>query len=322
MECGSRTGSVFREPTKSRLGPIFFTAIVCIGLSLSSFADIVILQNGKTVAGTILKQDADGVLVQLDYGTARFEKRYIKEIKNEQAIEDGTASISQRIPSWSRIISMFATNRWVQDMKQVPATVIDNGVLKDVPYISFRCNGNGYEINIYGDLDSPAGFEIGAINHLSKNAPAKTNGVNFVVSVLSKEGDKKTVRALDILGKDTRQLEGMSFELTLPDEPDAYGGWWVSVYDEKKLANARATGAELLTITQPKAEPRFQPVVATVQPAAAFPDVPAWSPSEISYSRPSDTSSSSGGGRVFVRGYTRKDGTYVNSHTRSSARRH
>jgi len=34
-----------------------------------------------------------------------------------------------------------------------------------------------------------------------------------------------------------------------------------------------------------------------------------------------NTSSSSSGGSVYVKGYTRKDGTYVRPHTRSTARR-
>lgn len=304
---------------------IFLTTFLLAAFNQPCVADVIILQNGKTVAGTILQQDVNGVLVQLDYGTVRYQTPYIKEVKKESVALTGESE-SQRIPNWGRIISTLATNVWVQDIKQIPATVIYDGILNNVPYISFRCNGAGYEVNVYGDLDNPAGFEIGAVNHLNKNAMAKTNCIKFVATILKTEADKRLVLNLNSNGKVVMARDGITFEITQPDEPDAYGGWWISVYDTNALVKARVSGPELLAITQPKAEAKFQSQ-APAQVTAA-PEVQNWTPAEISYSRPrisysspDATSYAGSGDRVYVRGYTRKDGTYVSAHTRSKPSR-
>jgi hypothetical protein len=278
-------------------------------------ADVVILESGKVITGNVLQQDSDGVLVQMDYGTFRYPLSMIKDVRKEKIDASAESSSAQRIPNWAKIVSLLATNGWAHELKQIPATVIDNGVLEDVPYISFRCNTGGYEINIYGDLDHPSGVGIGAVNYLVKNDDAKSNCVNFIASVLASDGDKKVVSTLNLNQKELTKKDGMTFETTFPDEPDAYGGWWVSVYDETSLAKARASGAELLAITQPRVEPKPQPVVVVSEPVVITPST-TWSSDDFSYSRPS-RSDSSAGGEVYVRGYYRANGTYVNSYTRS-----
>ena len=257
--------------------------------------------------------------MQMDYGTLHYPQSWIKDVQrntNDFVVEpNGT----KRIPRWGEIISTLATNVWAHELKQIPATVIDNGVLEDVPYISFRCTSAGYEINIYGDLDNPACVEIGAVNYLVKSAEAKSNCVNFIASILLGASDKEIVKSLNLSQKELKKKSGLTFETTFPDESDSYGGWWVSVYDENALTNARASGPELLAITQPRIAPKPQPIVATPKPtASAMEPVSAWSPDELSYSRPSVSDYSGTGGRVYVRGYYRKDGTYVHSYTRSS----
>jgi len=118
--------------------------------------------------------------------------------------------------------------------------------------------------------------------------------------------------------KDMQKIKGMTVEITQPSEPDAYGGWWISVYDENALTNARANGEDLLSITQPripkKQQVAAQPLVVT---AATAPSTDSsWSADDISNSRPDLLDSSNQGGTVYVRGYYRKNGTYVHSYTR------
>jgi hypothetical protein len=293
--------------------------IFCLfsGFAISSVnADVTILQNGDVITGKVLQQDSDGVLVQMEYGTFRYPQTMIKDVRKEVVSVSAEPHSAQRIPNWAKIISVLTTNGWAHELKQIPATVIDNGVLKDVPYISFRCNSGGYEMNIYGDLDHPAGVEIGAVTYLVKSDAAKSNCVSFISSVLTSDGDEEIVRALNLNRKVLEKREGMTFETTFPDEPDAYGGWWVSVYDESALTNARASGPELLAITQPRVEPKPQPIV-TSQPITATPETPSWTANDFSYSRPSSSDSSSDGDRVYVRGYYRSNGTYVQPYTRS-----
>ena len=242
-----------------------------------------LLKHGKSSLGKVLQQDSDGALIQMDYGTFRYPLSRIKDVRKETIAAPSESVSGQRIPNWAKIISLLVTNGWAHGLVRFAATVIDNGVLKDVPSVSFRCNTGGYEINIYGDLDNPSGVEIGAVDYLVKDDEAKSNCVNFICSVLANGDDQKIVGALNLKQKDLTNETGMTFETTLPDEPDAYGGWWVSVYDEKSLATARASGPELLAITQPRIEPPPRPIYFTPQPAAAPPETTPWTASDFSY---------------------------------------
>jgi len=231
-------------------------------------ADVVVLQSGEVLTGKVLQQDANGVLIQLDSGTYRYPPDFIREVRKEAVAAPHVSNNGQRIPDWAQIVSLLANNGWADGLKQVPATVINYGKFDNVPYISFRCASGGYEINIFGDLNNPAAVQIGAMTYLKESAEAKTNCVNFICSVLANVADRKTVRALNWNQKDQGKNGGMTFETILPGEWGSYGGWWVSVYNDNALANARASEAELLAITQPRvAAP--QPVAANSQPAAA-----------------------------------------------------
>jgi hypothetical protein len=283
------------------------TLVICLtvfSLSQSAIADILILQYGDIVIGKIVQTNGDGVDIQQASGTVHWPGSMVKELKYEK-----DESTTNRVPSWVKIISQLASKEWAHDIKQIPATVIDNGVLKDVPYISFRCNTGGYEINIYGDLDNPSCVEIGAIGYNVNNSQAKSNCVDFIASILTAQLDKRIVQTLKWSPKDITNYLGITFEVTLPSEPDAYGGWWISVYSEDSLSNARASGAELLSITQPKIRQRATPTYTT--PAYQ------WSDNDIStYSRPNLNKSPSEGA-VWVNGYTRSNGKYVQGYYRN-----
>lgn len=297
---------------KTRL-PIAAISTIIVALLFDSplKADVVILQYGNIVTGNILQQDDDGLQIQTSSGTVRYPLSLVQDVRKEEA-----ESTTNRIPSWVKIISQLTTNEWAHEIKQIPATVIDNGILQNVPYISFRCNSDGYEINIYGDLEKPACIEIGAIKYLVKNNEAKSNCVNFICSLLRNDDDRKITRALKWKPKDMQKTNEWTFEITLPDEPDSYGGWWISVYSEDECSTARASGGDLPSITQPKT----RPVVTTpIHPAATASANYTWSDNDIStYSRPSTPRSSGNGGSVYVNGYYRKNGKYVAGYWRSS----
>ncbi len=313
---------------RNRYGPQRLRRIVCdaFGAALLVLlfhpspdkADVVILETGRVINGTILQQDDEGVLIQMDYGTYRYPKSWVKDVRKETIDSPGQTNGTQRIPSWAKIVSTLATNGWAHELKQIPAPVIDRGFLKNVPYVSFSCNSGGYEVNIYGDLDKPAAVQVGAIKYLVNNDDARTNCVNFLSSLLA-EDDQTAVRALSMSRKDMENKNGMTFENMLPFEPDAYGGWWMSVYDENALTHARASGSELLSITQPGVITNSQPVWGTAQPAATTPvSNDSWTPDEMTNAPPAAASHAAHGHRVYVRAYTRKNGTYA-AHTNKAA---
>jgi len=115
-----------------------------------------------------------------------------------------------------------AVQPWASTLQQIPATVIDNGVLRNVPYKSFRARC-AYEINNYGDPAVPAGVEIGVRGGLLEDESAKRNCLAFICSLLRDSADREAVHGLSLeKGKTLRN--GLTFEVTPPSDADAYGG--------------------------------------------------------------------------------------------------
>jgi hypothetical protein len=246
-------------------------------------ADVVMLENGGVLAGTVLQQDDEGILIKMDSGTHRYPASWIKTVKKEPAAAHHVSNNGRRIPDWAQIVTLLANTGWSQGLKQVPATMIESGIWKNVPYISFQCRSDGYALNIFGDLEDPAAVQIGAMSYLKQSDEAKSNCVNFICSVLANLDDRKMIRALSSTQKDRQQNGKLTAETLMPGEWGSYGGWWVSVYSEKALATARASDAELFALTHPPAaapQPAFAPAppAAVAPPAAAPPGVGAAPP--------------------------------------------
>jgi hypothetical protein len=205
--------------------------------------------------------------------------------------------------------------------------VIDKGVMRSVPYTSYRCGSGGdYEVNVYGDPDAPAGVEIGIYGALTKDSSAKQHCVEFISSVLPDKTDVALLKAAR-LDEDKIERGGMTIEITPPTAEDAYGGWWVSVYYEQRLDQARASDSELKAITIARDEPSRSAVrTPAAKPSSATTHEPDldWGRDDLKRARKPSVSAGAAtpsGGRVYVRGYYRKDGTYVQGHTRSRPRR-
>jgi hypothetical protein len=261
----------------------------------------------------LIAAQKDVVAAQTSQVRRAAEQQRLKELKDK--LEDDRKAIDRlvreeqearglradRLPPLARCVELAASADWGGDLTQIPATVIDTGVLKHVPYQSHRAGD--YELNVYGDPDSPACVEIGATGAALRSAAAKGQCVAFMASLLADPGDRSLLRSLK-LGQDLQKRGGLTFEVTPETAPDAYGGWWVSVYDTAALDRSRASPPELAAITVPKEAP------APAAPAPTYAPLP-WSPRERELARP-------GGKTVYVRSYVRKDGTYVQAHTRAA----
>ncbi|MGV3773376.1 MAG: hypothetical protein ACO1QB_10780 [Verrucomicrobiales bacterium] len=311
------------SPTKR-----FLCCFLLLGLlHYNLFADVVVLNNGEVADGTILKQDDNSILFKLDYGTITYLKSAIKSIKTNAvpAYSNSEYKLNKegQLPQWDLVVSKLSQSDWTHSVKQIPATVIDQGILKFIPYISFRCNAGTYQMNVYGDLDSPVAIDIGTLKYGSEEA--KTNCFQFIESLFQNSKAKEIIPKLSLNQKSFFKLESLTFETTLPTEADAYGFWWISVYNESALEKSRVTEKDLLTISELQDPPKK--LSSTVSTPASVSissgNLPAYKISRIpsqnqfpSWSREELSQARSGGGRVFVRGYRRKDGTYVKPHTR------
>ena len=288
-----------------------FTGIIFSLAATAALADTITLNRGGTVEGVVVKETDKGVLVCLKHGMIGLEKTEIKSIKKGKRDneKDGTA----RLSGWQKCIDVAVHQDWGGSLRQIPATVIDQGDFKYIPYSSF--SSGKYELNVYGDPELPAGIEIGVKNSLIESAVAKRNCLDFMVAVVREPKDKDVLKSLS-LDKDRKERDGMTFEVTPETAEDAYGGWWVSVYDARALDATRATEKELKDITVPRNNTKPGKSPAKTDPNRSANDILLWTPSELSTTplRPKPGSS----GTVYVRGYYRKNGTYVQPHTRSA----
>lgn len=305
-------------------------------LALVAAADTVHLTNGGVIHGTVIQEAEGGLTVAMQYGTVKLSRAEITSV-DKSIVEESETKDSQpphvdkesRLPRWSTVVTRLAKASWATGLTQIPATVIDKGVMRNVPYTSYQCGvGADYELNLYGDPDRPAGVEIGVYGALTKDAAAKRRCVDFIASVLTDATDAALVKAARV-DKDRIERGGLTIEVTPPTADDAYGGWWVSVYYVQRLDLARASRQELERISvsskQPESPPAAKPARTPKSPAARAvgkePDT-RWTRQDLQKARKTRSSgvSSSSGGRVYVRGYYRKDGTYVRGHTRSRRR--
>ncbi len=322
-----------------RIVPPLIAFLAMIGLLR---ADQILLTSGEAIKGSVLRRDGDDVVVGLDYGVVRYNAQSIKSVNGKPIPTTGMMAAvpslkPNQFPKWREIVSALLSKSWASDFRQIPATVIDKGVMKNVPYISFKCGGD-YEMNIYDDPDNPASVEIGLYRSLLTSEEAKKNCIEFIASILGDKLQRDVLKVMD-RRKSLFEHDGMSMEITPETDEDAYGGWWVSAYKEKALDAARAPDSIVASISVPT-----KAGVATNVEA----DPLAWSSSDMRYARkstpvsgvPSATVSISastqtstpevasstnsspsdysgyGGDRVYVRGYYRKNGTYVHSYTR------
>lgn len=289
--------------------------------------DQIALTDGLKINGRAISQTDGQVEVQLAHGVVTFPRSIFQSINGKDAAPlldslrpSPSPRASHRLPSCDALAAGLRGRAWGTSVVQIPATVVDNGQMRFVPYKSFRA-ATDYEVNVYGDPDAPAAVEIGIYRGLLNDADAKRNCIDFIASAMSDPEDAAAVLALD-REKDLVVRGGLTVEVTPATDPDAYGGWWVSVYDAHALDGARATPAEIRQITVPrmtltrtptKTAPPLAPPVATASPAASASagDTGEWQASDMQYARPGR-----GSGGVYVSGYTRKNGTYVHSYHR------
>ncbi len=290
--------------------------LACLALALPG--DTIKLTNGGTLEGIVLKETDSGYVVKLKYGTVTLPKDEVASIEKSKA--EAAPAGAGRLTAWERAIEVVVARKWATDFRQIPATVIDKGVLKNVPYFSHR-SGN-WEFNIYGDPDAPACLEIGVHKELLKDAAAKQECLEVMLALLTNADDRALLKSLD-LAKDRKDRDGLTFEVTPETAEDAYGGWWISVYDVKALDGVRATEKELEDITVSDADVEKEEEEAKKAPppkkdpkTGAIPHDPYWHYRWVKKDLPIARAVplnriQSTPRRVYVRGFHRAGGRYA-----------
>src|SRR6185503_12027580 len=145
----------YADPLKE-IGMKRWTVAAFLCMAAVGSADTIRLKNGGSLEGVIVKEGDGAVVVRLKYATVTLDRSDIESIE-KKAAEDAPAAKALRLPRWDRCIEVVASRPWSGQLRQIPATVIEKGILKNVPYMSHK-SGNT-EFNLYGDPDEPAGLE-------------------------------------------------------------------------------------------------------------------------------------------------------------------
>lgn len=224
---------ILRVPA-SRLPRIAFLLFVLAQPLLAM--DQIMLKNGTRVSGNILAESKDRVIMRVGQGTTVYFKKAIWRIYEDITDRPPDTRVLSRdqLPSWSVTLSDLYSEDWVNSLKSVPAGPVSEEPLKNVPYLSFRAN-QIYEMNIYGDPADPAGLEIGYYGNMwfhSKDAQKRCR--QFLASYLTSLRQLETVYELNASGG-RETVSGLTIEIT----PNAYGGWWIAVWNPQKMIAAR-----------------------------------------------------------------------------------
>lgn len=126
----------------------------CLLTAQVASAASVVITNGEVIHGSVLQKTSDTVTVSTDYGVLRLSLDDVKTVDGvpPERIATPVQTImpsklaptahgirSGRLPAWSDIIATLNQLSWATKLHQIPATVIDKGAMRNVPYLSFRC---------------------------------------------------------------------------------------------------------------------------------------------------------------------------------------
>ena len=214
--------------------------------------DTVVLNDGTTLHGLIIKNNAKEIVLQEHKGEQLIPKSYIRRIEDQGHCQLYFADIidPHKLPPWQMIVQDLRTDDNIRTFEQIPPTTIDRGYLRNVPYLSFRINKHT-EMNVYGNPEDPACLEFGVYEHgKEKITMFKKMIREYLAGTLQSRAEIAALYALKECG-DERQVGTLRFRISPPTSPDAYGGWWISVYDPKRLDKVRVSDAEYAKVTLP-----------------------------------------------------------------------
>lgn len=213
--------------------------------------DSVLLKDGSLHRGLIVQNTSKEVLLQGRYSIQSFPKSEIVRIRNEADIglEFTKANTPGDLPAWRVMVNDLRNNDAVKSLEQIPATGIDNGTYKNIPYLSFRIN-ELIEMNIYGDPDDPGAVEFGVYGKQASNDKTRRVLRSFLAGFLSSRKEVGAIYSLPFTGGKSC-VGDICFLIIPPTAPDAYGGWWISLFNPKKLDAARLSDSEYAKLTRP-----------------------------------------------------------------------
>jgi hypothetical protein len=233
------------------IAALLWPAAASAGLRSKNAPDQVWLNDGTELRGLILQNTSEMVVLETENGEARIPKDYIRRIDdapNDEAIFADLVGKNE-LPSWRSIVHDLRIHDSVRVFEQIPPTTIDNGLLRNIPYLSFRANEK-WEMNVYGKPDKPVAIEFGFYGASGPDKEARRTFREFFAGHLH---SKEQIAALYSLAPDKREARAgkLAFRLIRPGDPDSYGGTWIVVYRPDLIDRARLSNKAYAAITRP-----------------------------------------------------------------------
>jgi len=213
--------------------------------------DQVRMNDGTELRGLIVLNTPEMVVLETRSGEARLPKAYIRRIDDAPNGEAVFADIVERdeLPSWRSVVHDLRTHDRIRVFEQIPPTTIDNGLLRYIPYLSFRANETS-ELNVYGDPHDPVAIEFGIYGRRGPDDHTRRIFRELIAGHLQ---DKDQIRALYSLSTEKRDARAgkLAFRLIQPEDPDGYGATWIVVYRPDAIDRARLPAKEYAALTRP-----------------------------------------------------------------------
>lgn len=213
--------------------------------------DTVEMKDGRSLKGLILRNSATSLLLQTADTEMEIPKSEIRRIRDQMQSDVVFADITARgkLPSWRSMVTDMREHDSIHSFQQIPATTIDSGIYKNIPYLSFRVNEQS-EFNIYGHPDNPVALEFGMYGKRKNSKKYQQIIREFLAGHLHSRAEIAALYSISLKGG-KKQVGSLVFEITPPKQADAYGGWWVSVYDPQRLEAARISDKKYAAVTRP-----------------------------------------------------------------------
>ena len=209
------------------------------------------MKDGSTLQGLILKNTRDSVLFQTRTNEILVPKEQIRRIHDEIDGEIVFEEIAGkgRLPSWRGMVTDLRNHDDIRSLQQIPATTIDQGLLRNIPYLSFRVNEQS-EFNVYGNPRDPVAIEFGMYGRQRKSSKYQQIIREFLAGHLHTREEIAALYALNLRG-DEKRAGHLAFKIIPPEQADAYGGWWIILYDPRRIDQARVSNAQYAKVTRP-----------------------------------------------------------------------
>jgi len=222
-----------------------------VPINQSTKPDTLELDNGGSLRGLILKNTADSVLFQSDNRVIEVPKSEIRRIRDEIDGEVYFPDITAlgMLPSWQAMVFDLRNTDEIDSMQQIPATRVKEGILRRIPYLSFRINTQS-EFNIYGDPNDPVAIEFGMYGRQRRSTKYHRMTREFLAGHLNKREEIAALYALSFKG-DSKQVGNLVFTIVPPKYADSDGGWWLCVYNAKRIEAARVSEKQYDAVTRP-----------------------------------------------------------------------